>query len=49
MYTGAEALVTSCPWCEANFMAAIKTQRRNIRLYSLVDLVCRALSEDVIK
>jgi Fe-S oxidoreductase len=47
--TGAESLVTSCPWCEANFMDAIKAGGSEIGLYSLVDLVCRALGEDVIK
>jgi len=41
--TGAEALVTSCPWCESNFADAIAADGSKLQLYSLVELVERAL------
>ena len=41
--TGAEALVTSCPWCESNFEMAIQQGSKEIKLYGLLDLVDRAI------
>ena len=41
--TGAEALVTSCPWCESNFADAIVADGSKIKLYSLVELIEQAL------
>jgi Fe-S oxidoreductase len=41
--TGAEALVTSCPWCESNLADAIVADGSKIKLYSLVELVAQAL------
>lgn len=41
--TGAEALVTSCPWCESNFEKVMQQDSQKIKLYSLLDLVNRAL------
>jgi Fe-S oxidoreductase len=41
--TGAEALVTSCPWCESNFGDAIAADGGKLQLYSLVELIERAL------
>ena len=41
--TGAEALVTSCPWCESNFENAIQQSGKEIKLFSLLDLVNKAL------
>jgi Fe-S oxidoreductase len=41
--TGAEALVTSCPWCESNFRDAIQESNEEMKLYSLVDLVSQAV------
>jgi len=41
--TGAEALVTSCPWCESNFADAIIADGKKIQLYSLVELIEKAL------
>jgi Fe-S oxidoreductase len=42
--TGAEALVTSCPWCEMNFRDAIKEFGGGIAVYDVAELVHRALS-----
>jgi len=41
--TGAEALVTSCPWCESNLNDAITADGNKIQLFSLVELVEKAL------
>ncbi|MBW1840139.1 MAG: (Fe-S)-binding protein, partial [Deltaproteobacteria bacterium] len=41
--TGAEALVTSCPWCESNFENAIQQSSKEIKLFSLLDLVNKAI------
>ncbi|MBW1791226.1 MAG: (Fe-S)-binding protein [Deltaproteobacteria bacterium] len=41
--TGAEALVTSCPWCESNFADAIIADGGKIKLFSLVELIEKAL------
>jgi Fe-S oxidoreductase len=41
--TGAEALVTSCPWCESNFKRALQQGGQKIKLYSVLDLVSTAL------
>ncbi len=41
--TGAEGLVTSCPWCESNFRDAIQEGNEEMKLYSLVELVSQAL------
>lgn len=41
--TGAEALVTCCPWCEANINDAIQADEEKIKLYDVVDLVLQAL------
>ena len=44
-FTGAEALVTSCSWCEANLGDAIKEDGEKIKLYDLVDLVLQGAKE----
>lgn len=41
--TGAEAIVSACPWCERNFTDAVKSQDENIKVYDIVDLVQMAL------
>lgn len=41
--TGAEALVTACPWCERNFLDAIDTTGEKIRVYDIVELVQQAM------
>ena len=41
--TGAEALVTSCPWCESNFENAIQQSGKEIKLSGLLDLINRAI------
>jgi len=39
---GAEALVTSCPWCERNFKDAIRESGDRFEVYDIVELMRRA-------
>ncbi len=41
--TGAEALVTACPWCESNFASAVDENGKKIEVIDIIDLVSRAL------
>ena len=41
--TGAEALVTACPWCERNFLDAVKVSGYSMKVYDIVDLVQEAI------
>lgn len=41
--TGAEAIVTACPWCERNLVDTAKGQDRTVKVYDVIDLVHMAL------
>jgi Fe-S oxidoreductase len=41
--TGAEAIVTACPWCETTFNEAIKKSGGSLKVYDIVELVERAI------
>jgi Fe-S oxidoreductase len=41
--TGAEALVTACPWCERNFTDALDPMTDRIRVMDVVELVEQAM------
>ncbi|HEX9897534.1 MAG TPA: heterodisulfide reductase-related iron-sulfur binding cluster [Dehalococcoidales bacterium] len=41
--TGAEAIVTACPWCERNFTGAAKLNNDNLKVYDIVELVQKAI------
>lgn len=41
--TGAEAMVTACPWCQQNFSNALKGTNGRLKLYDIVQLVEQAL------
>ncbi|MCX7911677.1 MAG: (Fe-S)-binding protein [Dehalococcoidales bacterium] len=41
--TGAEAIVSTCPWCEQNFSTAIKEMNSSLKVYDIVELVARAI------
>ena len=41
--TGAEAIVSACPWCEGNFADTVKSQDEKIKVYDIIDLVQMAL------
>ncbi|MFC1870576.1 (Fe-S)-binding protein [Chloroflexota bacterium] len=40
--TGAEAIVTACPWCERNFIDAINSNGDRMKVYDIVELVQQA-------
>ena len=41
--TDAEALITACPWCERNFLDALKSPNGSMRVLDLIELVGQAL------
>jgi len=41
--TGAEAMVTACPYCERNFLDAINKTGEKMKVYDIVELVQQAL------
>jgi len=41
--TGAEAIVTACPWCEKTFNETIKGNGSNLKVYDIVELVEKAI------
>jgi len=41
--TGAEAIVTACPWCQRNFIDAINGNGDKLKVYDIVELVLQAI------
>jgi Fe-S oxidoreductase len=41
--TGAEAIVSACPWCERNFTDAIKGNNVDMKVYDVLELVQQAI------
>jgi len=41
--TGAEAMVTACPWCERNFIDTVKTNKERLKVYDIIELVQQAI------
>jgi Fe-S oxidoreductase len=41
--TGAEAIVTACPWCERNFKDVIKEIGEDFKVYDVVEIVQKAI------
>jgi Fe-S oxidoreductase len=41
--TGAEVLVTACPWCEKTFNETIKENGSNLKVYDIVELLDKAI------
>jgi len=41
--TGAEALVTACPWCKRNLIDAINEKGEKIKVYDILELVQQAI------
>ncbi len=41
--TGAEALVTACPWCKTNFNDALKESGDKLKVYDIVELLEQAI------
>lgn len=41
--TGAEAIVSACPWCETNFIDVIKGNNIDMKVYDVIELLHRAI------
>jgi Fe-S oxidoreductase len=41
--TGAQALVTACPWCEKNFSESVRHKQRKLKVFDILELVEKAL------
>jgi len=41
--TGADAMVTACPWCERNFIEAVDADGTRMKVLDVMDLVAQAL------
>jgi len=41
--TGAEAIVTACPWCKRNFTDAINANGSPLKVYDIVELIEQAI------
>ena len=41
--TGAEAIVTACPWCERNFIDAIEKSDVKMKVYDIMEVVQQAI------
>jgi Fe-S oxidoreductase len=39
--TGAQALVTACPWCEKTFKEAVKESGSSLKIYDIVELAAK--------
>lgn len=47
--TGAEAIITACPFCKENLEDAIEAGKEAIRVYDITELVVQALGEEGLK
>jgi len=43
MSTGADAIVTACPWCERNFLDAASGESRKMKVFDILELVQQAI------
>jgi len=43
--TGAEALVTACPWCEKLFSEAVRESGGSLKIYDIAELLEKAVQE----
>ena len=41
--TGAEAIVSACPWCEKNFRDATRINHQSMKIFDIIDLVHEAI------
>jgi Fe-S oxidoreductase len=41
--TGAEAIVTACPWCERSFIDAVKAGGQKMKVFDIIELVQQAI------
>ncbi len=43
VHSGAEAMVTACPWCEKTFKAAMGANGNKLKIYDMVELLEKAI------
>ena len=41
--TGAQAIVSACPWCERNFIDAVNTMGDRMKVFDIIELVQQAM------
>ncbi len=41
--TGAEAIITCCPFCKENFSDALKTRKENMKVYDITEIMLKAI------
>lgn len=41
--TGAEAVVTACPWCQSNFLDALEEKGDSLKVYDITDIVAESV------
>jgi Fe-S oxidoreductase len=41
--TGAQAIVTSCPWCKRNFMDAISESGNKMEVYDIIEILLKSI------
>ncbi len=44
--TGAEAIISACPWCERNFIDAMKEGDTNMKVFDVIELVYKAIRKE---
>jgi Fe-S oxidoreductase len=42
-FTGAEAIVTACPWCENNFTESINKTSGTMKVFDIIQLINQAI------
>ena len=44
--TGAEAMVTACPWCERNFKDTLDETGQKMKIFDVIELLAQSLEEE---
>jgi Fe-S oxidoreductase len=44
--TGADALVTACPWCERNFKDAVQESGEKMEVYDIIEIVLKGMGKE---
>jgi Fe-S oxidoreductase len=45
--TGADAIISACPYCEENLRQAARTRREKIQVYDITEIMIQALGDEV--
>jgi Fe-S oxidoreductase len=44
--TGADAIISACPYCEENLREAARTRRQKIQVYDITEIMIQALGDE---